>query len=425
MRTAVWIILRREYLTRVTTGAFWVATVAFPIVIMVGAVLPSVIAERSKVSSNRPILVVDRIGDFYPVLEAALGDTDQGRRLPMELVTSEKGSDGDVTSRLIRRAESGEIQGFVVVDASATTSDGAAVYFARNPSNVVMNERLSSIVRGAIMRYRLLRAGVPKDQIAAVSQRTRIEVRKATSDPKKQTSDSAGLFVAFGLVLGMYISLSMYGTQILRGVLEEKGSRIVEILMSSVNATELMIGKVLGVGAVGLTQVCLWSICAFVLTGPGIIIAFSIAPDRVPRLSGMAAVFLPVYFCLGYLLFATIFAAIGSMFNSEEEAQQLVVLAQVLIAAPMFFFLPVLSNPSGPLATTLSFVPFLSPTLMYLRVVTETPPMWQVALSLFLMVVSIAACVWLAAKIYRVGILMYGKRPTVPEIVRWLRYTSV
>ncbi|HZM56329.1 MAG TPA: hypothetical protein VFC03_15010, partial [Acidimicrobiales bacterium] len=117
-----------------TTGAFWVATVAFPIVIMVGAVLPSVIAERSKVSSNRPILVVDRIGDFYPVLEAALGDTDQGRRLPMELVTSEKGSDGDVTSRLIRRAESGEIQGFVVVDASATTSDGAAVYFARNPS---------------------------------------------------------------------------------------------------------------------------------------------------------------------------------------------------------------------------------------------------------------------------------------------------
>ena len=425
MRTAVWIILRREYLTRVTTGAFWVATVAFPIVIMVGAVLPSVIAERSKVSSNRPILVVDRIGDFYPVLEAALGDTDQGRRLPMELVTSEKGSDGDVTSRLIRRAESGEIQGFVVVDASATTSDGAAVYFARNPSNVVMNERLSSIVRGAIMRYRLLRAGVPKDQIAAVSQRTRIEVRKATSDPKKQTSDSAGLFVTVGLVLGMYISLSMYGTQILRGVLEEKGSRIVEILMSSVNATELMIGKVLGVGAVGLTQVCLWSICAFVLTGPGIIIAFSIAPDRVSRLSGMASVFLPVYFCFGYLLFATIFAAIGSMFNSEEEAQQLVVLAQVLIAAPMFFFLPVLSNPSGPLATTLSFVPFLSPTLMYLRVVTETPPMWQVALSLFLMVVSIAACVWLAAKIYRVGILMYGKRPTVPEIVRWLRYTSV
>jgi ABC-2 type transport system permease protein len=421
MSRTIWVILRREYLAKVTTKGFWIATALFPLLIFASAVLPSLIAQKGK-GSSEPILVVDLIGDFYPMVQASLLAMQPAERLPLKQETAETRDVLTLMTGLNRRAELGYIQGYIVVDHEAVTAEKELIYFARNPSSIVMNERLGVLMRNAVTRYRLAKAGVSDQQIATAFLRVRFGVQKATNDPARRETDTAALFMTFGLVLAMYASLTIYGVHVLRGVLEEKSSRIVEIIISSVSSTDLMLGKIFGIGAVGLTQVCIWSICSFLVTAPQLVLALSISPVRMPAVHVTTAIFLPVYFLLGYLLFSTIFAAIGAMFSSEEDAQQMVVVAQLIVATPLFLFLPVLSNPSGMLATTLSLIPFLG-TLMYLRIVTETPPGWQIALSIALIVATILVMAWLTAKIYRVGILMYGKKPTLPELWSWLRHT--
>lgn len=422
MSRTVWVIIRREYLAKVKTKGFWIATALFPLLILASALLPAIIAQKGK-GSSEPILVVDLIGDFYPMVQASLLAMQPAERLPLKQETADTKDVVTLMADLNRRAELGEIQGYILVDREAATAEKELIYFARNPSSIVMNERLGVLMRNAVTRYRLAGTGVSDQQIATAFVRVRFGVQKATNDPARRETDTGALFMTFGLVLAMYASLTLYGVQVLRGVLEEKSSRIVEIIISSVSSTDLMLGKILGIGAVGLTQVGIWSIGSFLVTAPQLVLALSMSPVRMPAVSVAAAIFLPVYFLLGYLLFSTIFAAIGAMFSSEEDAQQMVVVAQLIVATPMFLFLPVLSNPSSMLATTLSLVPFLGSTLMYLRIVTETPPGWQIALSIVLIVATILVMAWLTSKIYRVGILMYGKKPTLPELWSWLRYT--
>lgn len=422
MNWIVWVIIRREYLAKVKTKGFWIATVLFPLLIFAGAVFPSLLAQKAE-GSKQPILIVDFTGDFYPIVETSLQAVQAAERLPLKLATTNTRDVGAMMTDLNHRSELGDIQGYIIVDRQIVSTQNKLIYYARNPSSLVLNERLGVVMRNAVTRYRLVKAGVSNQQIATAFLRVGFEVQKATNDPARRETDTAALFMTFGLVLAMYASLMIYGIHMLRGVLEEKSSRIVEIIISSVRSTDLMMGKIFGIGAVGLTQVCIWSICSVLITAPQLVLALSISPVRMPVVHLSTAIFLPVYFLLGYLLFSTIFAAIGSMFNSEEDAHQMVVVAQLIVATPMFLFLPVLSNPSGMWATTLSLIPFLSPTLMYLRIVTETPPSWQIALSIALIVATILVMAWLASKIYRVGILMYGKKPTLPELLRWLRYT--
>ncbi|HLE56408.1 MAG TPA: ABC transporter permease, partial [Rhodothermia bacterium] len=316
MSRTVWVILRREYLAKVKTKGFWIATALFPLLIFASALLPSLIAQKAK-GSSEPILVVDLIGDFYPMVQASLLAMQPAERLPLKQETADTRDVLTLMTGLNRRAELGNIQGYIVVDHDAVTAEKELIYFARNPSSIVMNERLGVLMRNAVTRYRLAKAGVSDQQIATAFLRVRFGVQKATNDPARRETDTAALFMTFGLVLAMYASLTIYGVHVLRGVLEEKSSRIVEIIISSVSSTDLMLGKIFGIGAVGLTQVGIWSICSFLLTAPQLVLALSISPVRMPAVHVTTAIFLPVYFLLGYLLFSTIFAAIGAMFSSE------------------------------------------------------------------------------------------------------------
>ena len=225
------------------------------------------------------------------------------------------------------------------------------------------------------------------------------------------------------MVFFIYFTLIIYGIYVMRGVLEEKSNRIVEVIVSSVKPFHLMLGKIVGIGLVGLTQIAIWVSFAALLSAPQLAMALSISSANLPKVSGVSLAFLPVFYILGYFLFATIYAGIGSMFNSEEDAQQFMGVANLFLIAPMILLMPVMKNPDGTMATALSLFPFFSPILMYLRIVVQTPPAWQIALSIGIMLATIVLMIWLVAKIYRVGILMYGKKPTIPEIARWLRYT--
>jgi ABC-2 type transport system permease protein len=223
------------------------------------------------------------------------------------------------------------------------------------------------------------------------------------------------------MVMLLYMAVLLYGISVMRSVLEEKNSRVMEVLLSSATPTELMTGKLLGVGAVGLTQIAVWAVIAGVFAVP----ALAMQPDldQLKVSPGVLAAF-AAFFFLGYLLYSTIYAAIGAIATTEQEGQQLQFFVVTPLVLSVFMLNSVVQTPDAPVVAWLSMVPFFAPVVMYARIVIQTPPMWQIALSLFLLIATIAGNMVLCARIYRVGILMYGKRATLPEILKWLKYAK-
>jgi ABC-2 type transport system permease protein len=209
----------------------------------------------------------------------------------------------------------------------------------------------------------------------------------------------------------------------MRGVLEEKQSRIIEVLLSSVRPFDLMLGKLIGIGMVGLTQYLVWAFFGFLISGIAALPAMEASWNRIPRIPVAQLVFFVIFFVLGYFLYATLYAMVGAIVSNEEDGQQVQLPVTMTFVVPMLMSSMVMRNPSGTLSTILSMVPIFTPVIMFLRIGLEMPPWWQIALSIFLLIVTILGLVWVAAKIYRVGVLMYGKRPTLPELARWLRYS--
>jgi ABC-2 type transport system permease protein len=217
----------------------------------------------------------------------------------------------------------------------------------------------------------------------------------------------------------LYMSVLLYGINVMRAVLEEKTSRIMEVMLSVAQAKEMMAGKILGVGAVGLTQIGIWAVVALAYIVPN---AMALRGQLKTMLSPSLLIWFAVFYLLGYTLYSTIYAAIGSMVNSEQEAQQLQFVAILPLIAAVAVMIGVVEMPNSALAIWCSLIPFTSPLIMFMRIAVQTPPLWQIALSVVLLLGTICGLVLLCAKIYRVGILMYGKRPTLPEIMRWLKY---
>lgn len=415
-------ILKREYFTRVKTKGFWISTAILPLFIGAIMILPTLIAAMSK-TSPEPVIIIDRAGDFFPVLETVFKSVkDQSQLPPLELY---KGTEpiAQIRKALNDRAEKGEIQGYITVDQPTLTS-GEITYYARNPSSALSGgETFRPRFREAVTRYRLTKLGLAGTDVDMATKRIELDVLKATNDPEKEESGLSAFIVSFLMVMFIYFSLIFYGIYVLKGVLEEKSNRIVEVIVSSVKPFHLMLGKIVGIGAVGLTQIGIWVVFIILFTAPQVLGLMSVKEDMIPSISPMLIIFFPIYFVLGFLLYATIYAGIGSMFNSDEDAQQMVSAANMMLIVPIMLVGAVMKNPSGTMATVTSLFPFFSPIIMYLRIAVQTPPAWQIALSIVLMIGTIILMTWIVSKIYRVGILMYGKKPTLPELLRWLRYT--
>jgi ABC-2 type transport system permease protein len=223
------------------------------------------------------------------------------------------------------------------------------------------------------------------------------------------------------MFFSIFLTIFLYGHSVMQGVIEEKQSRIVEVMLSSVKPFSMMIGKIIGIGLVGLTQYLIWVLSALALTTFGL----SLAGRGLVRLhvfTGWILVYFVIYFILGYFLFATLFAIVGSIASRPEDAHQLQYPVSILLAVPALMFWMIIRDPNGAPQVALSLVPFFAPTLMMMRIAAVEPPLWQIALSMLLMILTTLAGVWVAAKVYRVGILMTGKRPSIAEVGRWLRY---
>jgi ABC-2 type transport system permease protein len=218
----------------------------------------------------------------------------------------------------------------------------------------------------------------------------------------------------------LYFMLIFHGMAVMRSVLEEKTSRVMEVMLSSVKPKELMAGKILGVGAVGLTQFAIWVVLALAVNSP----VLAASKDLRELIASFTTIlfWLPIYFVLGFLLYSGLYAALGAAVNSDQEAQQLQFFVTMPLIIPIVLMTMIIRQPDASSSFWLSMVPFFSPILMTVRIAMHTPPMWQIALSIGILLATTYLMVVLSSRIYRVGILMYGKRPTLPEILKWMKY---
>ncbi len=434
-------IIRREYLQQITAKAFWISTLLIP-TIALSFIYLQVVLAKTVVSSGK-IAVVDVSGRLYePLLfeqqKAAAEDLDEDAptkkedpkaeakrgksRVELLKVDATAETLGATRSRLNAEVQAGKLKAYIVLDAK-TLETGAAEWRAPSvKADVITRNLLATLLSRAVTKERLKDRGVDPRLYDAARVRVDLDPHEATDKESPESSKDFGFNLAVSGIFFflIYFSIFFYGAFVMRGVLEEKNNRIVEVIVSSVRPTHLMLGKIIGIGLVGLTQYSIWGLIALNLSLPGLMGVMGLSGmESVPPIPLATIGAFVLFFLLGYFLYASLYAALAAPFNTEQEAQQFVMIPSMLLVFTSMTWFLVFNNPSGPLAVTLSLFPFTAPLMMFMRISVQTPPAWQIALSVVLTSLAIWLMAWVAGRIYRVGILMYGKRPTLPEIARW------
>ncbi len=432
----IFLIARREYLERVRTKAFMIFTLLMPAIMFGFSVVPSLLV-MSKSGGTLHIAVVSADAKLaqsvkVEILRSPSGaEAQQEEKLKQQKRRSAQSGDVQYTvdvntdasektrTELQKRLDAKEMDGFIWLDGKAI-AEHTTTYTGRDVSNFVELGKLQGRIRTGVLRYQLAKKGFDPNELQSFMKPFDVSAIKWEGGKASQTDQGTQLLAVVFLVITLYVTVLMYGVNVMRAVLEEKTTRVMEVLMASVSATDLMAGKIMGVGAVGLTQVAAWFTMASVAAAPG---AFSLAGKiREANFSGMTAVYFVIYFLLGYFLYSSMCAALGALVTSEQEAQQLQFFVIMPLIVSVMFMMFVMMHPNDPRVVALSLIPFCTPVLMFIRTIVSPVPAWQVALSIGLMLGTIACVVWVCARIYRVGALMHGKRPTLPEIVKWVRY---
>jgi ABC-2 type transport system permease protein len=440
-------VVKREYLERVRSKWFLVGTLLVPALIVVSFLLPAFVASRSTASSGvRNVIILDGTGaglgdrvaaDLMAAPASgglgnyAAGDT-TGPRPEVRVIQPTRLADAESTATREVMVEGGRL-GYLVLD-DRTVAGMTARYAGRNATSFRDVERVRGAVSQAVMLNQLRQAGADPRMMDAIA-RTRVRMpTERITDKGRGGSGQVGALLAIGIAFLFYISIVVHGQNVLRGVLEEKTTRVAEVVISSVRPQILLAGKVLGVGAVGLTQQVIWVVAsAFLITRLGPIVMrmggdaaqATAAGSILQAFTGVSVkllVLLLLFFLVGYIFYAALHAAIGSMVNSEQEAQQAALPVMFLLIGTFIFVQPILLDPTSKLAVVMSWLPFSSPIIMPLRMTVVQISTATLIGSLAVGVLACVLVVWLAGRIYRVGMLMYGKRPSLGELIRWIRY---
>lgn len=374
------------------------------------------IAEKGEDSANDPQRAMtastnDRIKDsaraaangFMFVDFANVGKpTDQIRR--------------ELTEMAVRK----EIDAYLLIPEKYDAKDAKFEFLSRKAGDFVAGDLINAALNDAVRSQRLSDANVNETTVRDLSKKVTLDT-KAIDEKGQEKNSDALLAASFIIGLMIYITLAIYGQVIMGAVVEEKETRIAEILFSSARPFELMLGKLVGVGLAGLTQLGIWVLSLTVL------LAFiATQADLSPMLAGlphitplMVAYFL-IFFLLGYFIYASIFALIGSMVTTVQEGGQFAFPPIMVLLIGFYLSFAVIRDPNSTLSFWASIAPFFAPITMPVRILAETPPFWQIALSIGINAIAIVFLVWLASRVYRVGMLMYGKRATIPEVWKWI-----
>jgi|HubBroStandDraft_2_1064218.scaffolds.fasta_scaffold09418_4 ABC-2 type transport system permease protein len=434
----LWLIIKREYLERVRTRSFLILTLLLPGIMTVVMILPAKLATMGEKAQH--VVVVTSTPQFGEMIrqrflsamsatdndddddDAANSQSNASKPKPQQEYVIDVDANPTEAERTVLRdkVSSQAIDGYLWLSDDAIAS-GKVSWTSRSMAGFGERERLSATLNRIIQFERLSKNGLTSDQADGLLKPIKIEAVRVEHGHESKGSGGSKFLEVVVMVMLLYMAVLLYGISVMRSVLEEKTSRILEVLLSSASSTQLMAGKLLGVGAVGLTQILVWVVLAGVFALPAMAMQPSFRELQIPL--GVLFAF-ALFFLLGYLLYSTIYATIGAITTTEQEGQQLQFLVVIPLVLSVFMLGPVVRNPDAPAMVWMSMVPFFAPVLMYARIVVQTPPLWQIALSLLLLIATIAGIMILCARIYRIGILIYGKRPNLPEILKWLKYAK-
>src|SRR5438128_794603 len=413
----VWVVIRREFVERIRRRWFWVMALLGPLFFAAVFVLPTVLASRGGV---RQIVVVDATtGPVGARITQLLNDSPmfRARRVP---------ASGKVVDSLTTEVEQKRLAGFLIVTDAAADS-GKAEYRGSNASGFATVGALERTIGDVVSAVRLEREGVDPRVVARARIPVHLETKKITGGKTTGENAAQSFSLAYFMGIILYSAILLYGINVMSSVLEEKTTRIVEVLVSSLRPFQLMLGKVLGVGAVSVFQFLIWGASARLLLAwrPAFLGASGMGEAeqvfQVPHVGAATAALFIIYFLGGFFLYSAMFAAVGAMSSSEQEARQAQQPVAWLLVLSFVSMFGMLNDPSSAFAVTLSLVPFSAPIAMPVRWAAGTLPSYEVALSLVVLALAIVGVTWVAARIYRVGMLMTGKRPSVRELVRWVR----
>jgi ABC-2 type transport system permease protein len=433
-------VLKREYLAAVRKKMFIVMTILFPVLMSAAMLLPGLIVARGL--GEKQVVILDGTGQLRSAFTRTIAPVQpdvkrslRGRRgaeLPQTIkadyIDAHAAADVDAAAKpyLDRlnadRKSSSRLDAVFVIPHDAIDGENAKItYYSRSATDIITQERLTSIANRNIQRLRLAGRGIDAKALDALTREVPVDgVQLSRSGEQKKGGEMNLLFAILFAAL-LLIPSFIYGLEIMRGIIQEKNDRVVEILVSSMSPRQLLTGKILGVALVGLTQVTAWMLMlAAVGTFAGAVI--SMAGMNVTQfLRPMVFVYFFVFFVLAYLTYVCIYAIAGAVCNSEKEAQQLIAPISMLMMLPWFLMFAIITNPDSGLAIAFSLAPVFGPLTMFVRALVSEPPITHLLFSVAVSLATIAAFFWATAKIFRVGILSYGKRPTMGELWRWLK----
>ncbi len=435
MTNKIYTIIQHEYISRIKTKSFLISTLLAPVGILLVIAIPVIMTLLSMDDTSKKVSVLDKSGEIAQKLIAM----DEEMYQPA----------GSSEEELKRKVLDNALDGYIIIPKNILDEGNVHVY-TRSGSNMGFTNALKDHLNIIVKNKRLVMADVAPEVIKFLEKPLTVESHKITE--KGTEEDFSQVFAGLGYILGfvIYILMFIYGAQVMRGVIEEKANRIVEVIASSARPFQIMMGKVLGIGLVGLTQVLAWIVLSAVLLYAAGQILPSLAGGteemtsamqqnseamqggmssemdflkdfNIPSIPiGLVLAFI-FYFLSGYFIYSTLFAAVGSAVDQEQDAAQLQTPITIPIIIPILIIFPVMNNPDSTLAVVTSLIPLFSPILMIVRVAATEVPLWQGALSILLQILTFFGAMWMAAKIYRVGILKYGKKPTFADLFKWLK----
>jgi len=327
----------------------------------------------------------------------------------------------DQREKIFRQnVEKGLVDAILVIP-DTIMNGGSLTYYAKTVSNIDLIQKLQNGISELLTTIRLKNVGLDPEMVKKLTRRINIRTIKIEKGTTKERGFSQEYITSMTFLIILYMTILVYGSQMMRSVIEEKTSRIIEVLLSSMNSFQLMMGKLIGVGIAGLVQYLIWAVMALIT----FLIAINSAPNIVEfvSISPVTFFYFVLFFVMGFFTFSTLYTAVGAMCSDMQDAQSLSTPITFLVIIPFMASFMVMKDPTTDIARLLSFLPFFTPMIMFLRISLVMPPAWEILTSLVINLLTIIVIVWLTARIYRVGILMYGKRPNVPEIIKWIRYS--
>lgn len=414
-------IIKREYAESAKKKSFIISTILAPILMVVIYAIP--IATMYFVPPERvSVAVLDRTGVLAAGFVSSLSDTaDGGDEQYQVMIADPKDRDPDAYKTMLIESIKQNALDILIEIPPDVFDRGRVSYISKDYFNERVMDEIKATLDSVVIAVRLEREGMDYARVSTLTERVRLDEKKVNKSGMMEEQAVVGRFVLVTVfVMILYMTLLSWGISVQRSIIEEKTSRVIEVMLSSVEPRDLFIGKIIGIGSLGLTQIAIWGVIVFAV---GFSSSFVFAEiSRYVSVSFIDFVFFVLFFILGFLLYSSLFTIIGAVCSTEQDAQQLqsVVVFPMVIPIMLTFF--VVQNPNSTLAAVLSLIPLFTPMLMLARVIISEPSAWQVVLGIALLVASIYGVILFSARVFRVGVLMYGKRPSLREIIRWYKY---